>query len=255
MPEQTAVAVQTKPEPGSALEVKAKTLGSQAGAITKIEDAKHYKLVNDLFLGCSAAIKEVVAFFAPIKADAYKAWQNNCAREKAITSPLETGKAHLGKLIIDFDAEAERQRKLEEDRQRAEYAKANEESVLAEAEALHAEGDVEGALNLIDQGVMSAPAITVNREIAKVKGVITRGTWKARLKGSSRNKNVDTPDMTQEEQAQFMLLVKAVAAGNVPIVALLPNWRYLSNQCRDTRKLTNIPGIEAWEDKSISGRT
>lgn len=246
---------QKKPEPGTAFQVKAEELGKQALAVKAINSVEEFKDANRLFLAQTALIKEVEAFFAGLKGPAHQAWRALCDREKAITGTAEQGKRHLSRLITGYQEEQERLRLEEEARQRQKAAEQAQEQTVEEAIALEAEGDIEGALARLDEGPGFVPAPSVAKTVPKVKGVVSRETYKARLKGSSRNEPVETVDMTRDEQAQFLELIRAVAAGKVPILALSPNWQFLNQQSRSMKKMLAYPGIESYPDKTLSGRT
>lgn len=246
---------QKKPEPGTALQVKAQQLGEKALAFKGIKTPEEFKTANELFLAQTALIKETEAFFKDLKTPAYQSWKNLCDRETAIKGAAEKGKKHIASLIIAYQDEQERLREAEEARQRAEIAKQSQEQVIETAIAMEQEGDMEGALAALDAGPGFAPAPIVAKTVTLSKGVSSRETWKARFKGGSRNTQVTPKGMTQAELATFMELVKAVAAGVVPILALAPNWPYLNTQANSNRKLLNYPGIEAYPDKGLSGRT
>lgn len=246
---------QKKPEPGTQLQVRAQQLGEKALAVKTITTPEEFKAANELFLAQTALIKETEAFFKDLKGPAYQSWQNLCKRETDIKGAAEQGKKHIARLITGYQDEQESLRLQEEAKQRTASAQQSQDGVIEEAIALEAEGNIEGALAALDAGPGFIPAPTVARSVEKFKGVINRETWKARLKGSSRNESVDPGKMTQDELKTFMELVKAVAAGTVPIVALIPNWSFLNAQAKSMKKLLSYPGIEAYPDKGLSGRT
>lgn len=222
-----------KTEPGKHLEVKANQFKSESLAVKKIENNDQYVEVCNQFKAGSAVIKEVQAFFGPIKADAYTAWQNNCARENAVIAPLKEGKKHLGNLIRAYE---------------------DEQEVIEEAIALESEGNIEAALETLDAGPGFVPAVTVPKAVPKVQGIVKSSTFKARIKGSSRNDPPSVDEMTQAEQQQFLELVKAVASGKVPLKALAIDWKFINQQSRSMKKLLSYPGIEVYEDKGLSAR-
>lgn len=243
-----------KTEPGKHLEVKANQFKSESLAVKKIENNDQYVEVCNQFKAGSAVIKEVQAFFGPIKADAYTAWKNNCARENTVIAPLEEGKKHLGNLIRAYDDEQERIRQEEEARQRQQIQQQSQEQVIEEAIALESEGNIEAALETLDAGPGFVPAVTVPKAVPKVQGIVKSSTFKARIKGSSRNDPPSVDEMTQAEQQQFLELVKAVASGKVPLKALAIDWKFINQQSRSMKKLLSYPGIEVYEDKGLSAR-
>ena len=232
-----------KPEPGKAFEARAKKYESDALAVKVIPNADSYKAACALFSSGSAVLKEFTAFFEPIKADSYETWQNNCKREKSVTDPIKAGKDHLGTLIANYDKEQEESRQKEEANQRKLAAKANDEQILAEAEALQAEGNAEAALALIDQGGMCTYSPVVPKSTPVIKGMHFRSNFKPQLKG----KNDD------ERMASKRELINAVAVGTVPLSALDINWTYIRQRARTDKKLLKFPGIEVVEDRKPVG--
>ena len=85
---------------------------------------------------------------------------------------------------------------------------------------------------VIDQAASLPPAI-VTRELPQTRGVTTRTTWAAEL--------VDK-----------MTLVKAVAAGTVPLIALDVNQKFLNQQAVSLKDALRIPGVKAVSKQGIA---
>jgi hypothetical protein len=111
-----------------------------------------------------------------------------------------------------FEDEQERIRRAEQARLEEEARKAAEEAALAQAVALEQNGHKAAAEAVIAAPVV-APAVYVPKTTPTGFGNATRRTWGA-------------------EVTDLMALVKAVAAGTVPIQALEANTVFLNGQAR-----------------------
>lgn len=171
------------------------------------------------------------------------------AQRKELTRPLDAAK----KKIMDFfrkpeqflkDAEsvykrsmlsfqAEQQRKAREEQERLRrLQQAEQERLAREAEALEQAGDHATANAIIEQAATMPEAI-VPVEQVKVDGVKTRTTWTAEL---------------IDKQA----VIKAVAEGEIPMVALEVNMTFFRQQAVSLKDAFNYPGIKAVAKQSIA---
>ena len=130
------------------------------------------------------------------------------------------------------DAEQKRQRE-EAARIEAEQKAAEEESRLAEAEELEKAGEHEAAAQVLDEPIVTAPPPAPAASAPKVKGVSMRETWSA-------------------EVVDLLKLVKAVAAGTVPLAAVQANGKVLNEQARSLKAELRWPGIKVHRGTSVA---
>lgn len=205
---------------------KSLTLLEQAQAI-EITDNDIYVIANDLDAGLTALEREIVETFANPKKKAHEAHKAVVAAETKALSPIKQARAFLGPKIIGWRREQERkrqelQRKLDEEARRRE-----EEERLAQAVALEAEA-------VISEPIAPPPVVAPSL-IPKIQGASIRETWSA-------------------EVMDLKALVRAVAAGLVPIQAVSANQVFLNQQARAMKRDLNYPGVRAISDENLSRR-
>jgi len=168
---------------------------------------------------------------------------------KSITRPLDAAKRQ----VMDFfrrpeaylkDAERilkramltyqdEKQRKAREEEARLRELQRQEQERLArEAEELEKAGDKAAASAVIEQAA-TMPDPIVQSSAPKVDGIKRQTRWSAEL--------VDK-----------MALIKAVAEGQVPDIALDANMTFLNQQARSLKGAFNIPGVRATEKTTLA---
>ena len=92
-----------------------KNLIRQAESIKGITTQDQYDVAEAIGKLVSKEIKDVKAYFKPLKADAKKAWDNMVKAEKESLQPLESAKKELGKKMLEFEEEQERIRRMKEE--------------------------------------------------------------------------------------------------------------------------------------------
>jgi hypothetical protein len=114
-------------------------------------------------------------------------------------------------------------------------------SAIQEFERVHAEADAEHMQTMLAtipanaEGEMPAPAIMQNAIPAKMRGKVDRMRFHA-------------------EVVDFPKLVHAVDANEAPIVALLPNQRYLDKRADADREGFSIPGVVVHKTEKVHFR-
>lgn len=149
---------------------------------------------------------------------------------------LQKAEASLKRGMLSYQQAEERKRLVEQERLR-ELARKEEERLrkLAEARAVTAEkkGDLERA-EAIRENVPTIPVpVVAPVTVPKVAGMATRELWKC-------------------EVTDVMALVKAVAAGEVPSEAILPNDKYLGQTARALKSNLRWPGVRVWSEESLA---
>lgn len=139
-----------------------------------------------------------------------------------VMAPIAEGIKLIETSMKSYHEEAERKRREEEERLRKEALRKAEEERLAQAEALENAGEAELADKVLEEPVQAAPLPKMPPPLAK-GGV--RTYYSARV-------------------VDLMVLVKAVAAGQVPMAAIQANQPYLNNRATHDKEFFNIPGVE-----------
>ena len=204
---------------------------------------------NDQLLAVSEFLKtikalraEVDATFDPIISKAHEAHREALAQKKKVEAPLVQAEAAGKPLIAGYLAEQERKRREEQvrlQREADEKAAAEEEKKrLALAEAANEDGDIERAVEImLDEPIapVVAARVMVRANVPKLDGVSMRENWTA-------------------EVTDMKALVAAVAAGQVPLIALQANTMFLGQQARAMKAGLNYPGVKAVAANSIAAR-
>lgn len=181
--------------------------------------------------------KKVEEWFAPMKRAAAATHKAICNAENGMLNPLAEMKRHLSVQIGSFDQAEERRRKVEEERLQEEARKAAQveadrlaqETAIADAIALEAEGDKAGADAVLNnpkpQPVYVQPVV-VARTTPKTAGVSGREKWTYRITDFAA-----LPDDFK--------MVNDVELGQV---------------VRAMKSKTKIPGVEVFPERGASFR-
>lgn len=177
----------------------------------------------------------------------FKAHKEAVKQFKEGDNPLEQVETYLKRALLAWDSEQERIRREEQARlQREAQAKAQEEARKAEEErrlqeAIAAEeaGAPEAAQAILEAPVVTptvwVPPVVLPAATPKVEGLSKRQNWKF-------------------EVVDLLALVKAVAAGQIPLAALEANTVFLGQQARSLKSEMKYPGVKVWAEDSLAGR-
>ena len=170
----------------------------------------------------------------PIQA-AHEAHKAVLAKFKEGDEPAERMEKQIKLQIRKWDDE---QQKIREERQRAEQ-KALEEREAAARAAQAAFAEEEGAMEEAE-AIASAPLVAVADPVPetyhRVSGISKRENFKARVVDMKR-------------------LCAAIGKGQVPVNYVLPNEAVLNARARADKLTMNVPGVQAYNDPIISGRS
>lgn len=170
---------------------------------------------------------------------------------KSLTKPIDEAKAKIMDFFcqpLDFLAKAEsaikgsmltyqnEQERLrrEEEARRQEIARREQEKLQKRAEKAAEKGQTEKAEALMETA-QAIPTPIVTPTIQKVAGIATKTTWKA-------------------EVTDKMALIKAVAAGQVPMSVLDVNQTVLNKMAVALKEELNYPGVKAVAEQSMAVR-
>lgn len=232
--------VVTKP-----IEAKVSVVLAQAQKMV-VKNNDQLLVVSEFLKTIKALRAEVDQTFDPIIAAAHASHKEACNQKRKVEAPLVQAEGVVKPLIAAYMAAKERER-LEEQRrlQRlADEAAAVEEEKKRVALALAAEkaGDVERAAEILftepEVPVVAAKVVVRDSRyvVPKTEGVSISTLWVA-------------------DVVDFEMLVKAVADGKVPMLALQANMVFLGQQARSMKAELNYPGVKATSRANVSARS
>lgn len=211
---------------------QALSVPDQAKAITAIKTAEDYVRAGEILITVKELRKKIEATFKPIKQKMDAAKREVLDQEKAADAPLKQAEDYIKPLIRAYDDEQERIRKAEEDRLRKIQEQQEEDARLAAAIQAEDEGAPEEAEQILEAPVY-IPPVVLPKATPQVQGISCRVTWKHQV-------------------TDLMSLVKAVAAGQVPIQALKADDVFLGQMVRSLKSSMNYPGVRIYPDKTIA---
>jgi len=195
-----------------------------AAKAMQVCDNETYVMAGSMLRTIKGAQRKVDEVFDPMIAAAFRAHKEACSTKKQFADPLVEAERILKGRIVDFDEEQERKRREEEAKLRELARKQEEDRLLLEAQACEDAGLHAEAEEIIAAPVI-APPILLTRATPKVEGLSTREHWTANV-------------------FDLMALVKAVASGQVPVVAIQANVTFLNQQARSLKELCKYPGVK-----------
>lgn len=228
------------------IERKAAAISADAMALSVQTNAAYEQAAHLLKL-VAAMRGEIAATFRPVIASAHAAHKAAIAAQAQHDRPLALAETHLRLSMGDWSSEQERLRHVEELRLDAELRQRAEAQARAEAEDRVLEAAVEAekhGLGMdiereVEREVAATPIyigpVVLPQLTPAIDGISSRQTWKA-------------------DVIDFSALVRAVAAGQVPIEALQPNAVFLGQQARSMRSALRYPGVRVWSETSMAVR-
>ena len=205
--------------------------------IVRIQDQQSYDVATALLLNEIIPFrKRWKDFWEALRIPAYAAYQAVLTKFNEGDKPAEAAERAVKAEIRRWDEEQERirqelQRKAQEEAERIE-----EEQRLRAAIVAEESGASEQEVSAIVESPVLAVAAPVQPTYQRTPGVSGRDNWKAKI-------------------TDFRMLVRAVAAGKVPMEYLMPNESALNARAKADKQTLNIPGVTAWNDRVISGRS
>lgn len=150
--------------------------------------------------------------------------------------------------------EQERRRRAQEEEDRKERERLRQEAEAAEKAKAPAPVVEEMKRQA---ATATAPPVPVQAPAPKLSGSSVVGTWKARLKGTSgeADPNPATEEMTPAQKAKVMDLLRAIVDAELPLVGLQIDWSYWNKRAKADKSTLDVPGIEAFEDIGLRGKS
>lgn len=198
-----------------------------------VSDVETYHEAATMLLGVKALKKNIEEYFRPLKEAAHKAHKAITQREAEELAKLSPAMAHLSNTMATWNAEQERQRRIEQERLDAEARKLAEEQQIAEAILAANAGDHAEADAILAEPVQVVAPI-LQSAVPKVAGLAMKSTWSA-------------------EVTSLKELVLAVAQRKAPIECLEASQTFLNMQARALKGNLRYPGVVAREKKSMAG--
>lgn len=218
----------------------------EAKALKLVADASDYEYAADLTKRLSAAAKGIRAYFKPFK-QALDRLKDRVLDAEARANVYDDETRRVARLAADWNARQKQiEREAQEKAEREARAKAETERqaqvarLKAAAEAVP-DPAVAAAVRLESEQLAAAkvatPKVDLPSRIPAVKGFVpNRETWSG-------------------EVTDLMALVKAVAAGTVPLDAIVPNYPRINQAARDQHEALNWPGVEVRKNGAPVVRT
>lgn len=200
------------------------SIPDRANAII-INSNEDYARAGQLLLTIKGIRKKIEETFKPIKQKMDVAKKEVLDQEKAADAPLAKAEAIIKPRIAQWNAEQERIRKEEEDRQRAIAQAAEEERRLQEAILAEQSGHKEEAEAIIETPIQAAPVV-IPKTTPKVAGISFTKQWKFRI----------------------------VDEAKIPRQYLSVDEQKIGAVVRALKDSTNIPGVEIYSVDSVSSR-
>jgi len=202
------------------VETKALSIVEQAKAV-KVIDSESYTLAGTLWKAIKDMMKEVADTFDPMIEAAHKSHKLSLEKKAKFYAPLEKAYKDVKRLMSDYDTEQEKIRKAEEMRLAEIARKQEEERRLAEAVALEQSGNKEEAEAIIEAPVY-VPPVVVPKTVPKMNGgPVYRTIWKFKITNASL----------------------------IPKDFLIPDEVKIGGVVRSMKSATNIPGVQAYEER------
>jgi cell division septum initiation protein DivIVA len=202
--------------------------------LLKIEDDTHYQYVNEQCVNIKASLKKVKRLEKDLTKPLNDAKNEIIAHFKPTVKDWEASEKQMKDAMIAYTQEQERKRQQAEAEAVDKERKARER-LEKRAEKAIEKGDVSKAENLLSQAGSVTSAVKAP-EAVKAEGQSVREKWTA-------------------EVTDLMALVQAVAAGTVPINALIANQSFLDSQAKAMKETLSYPGVEANKKLSLVVRS
>jgi hypothetical protein len=217
------------------LREEALTLTQKATLIT-IVDQETYDIAASTLLDVKTFRSRWKEYWNPVRDSAYKAYTSILDKINERDKPAEAVERMLKSKIGQWDIEQERIRQEQQRKAQEEFERQQAEERLAEAVMAEQAGVPQEQV----EAILTAPVTVVAPVIAptyeKASGISRRENWKARV-------------------VDMKALCKAIGAGKVPVEYVCANDSALNARAKADKQTLNIPGVQAYNEPIISGRT
>lgn len=204
------------------IEARGMALRGQANNL-QVTTGEEYVQAAEILKAIKGYRAQVADAFDFVIEQAHRTHQAALAQKKRYETPAIEAETIVKDRMRAFDMEAERQSRMEQARLRAEAEKRAEEERSKRALEALAAGNAKAAAVELTTPPVVAP-VYVPKATPKVDGISTRSEWRYRI-----------VDDAAVPRAYLVLDLKKIAA-----------------EVRIKKGGTNIPGIEAFEEKTVS---
>lgn len=195
----------------------------QAQAVN-IVDSATYQEAGNILVAIKGIRKKINATFDPIIKAAHTTHKEAVAQKKTAEAPLVEAENIIKPALGAWDTQQENIRLEEERKRQAQARKAEEERQLAEAVALEEQGEKEAADEVMAEPVHVAPVI-IPKTVPKVQGISYQVRWKFRITDESK----------------------------IPRGYLTPDTVKIGQAARMMKGACDIPGVQTYSEKGVSG--
>lgn len=200
----------------------------------KVTTQDQYIASADKLKAIKALSKKIDETFDPHIKRAFEAHRALVAEKKQHQQPLIEAEGYVKRAVLGYQQEQERIRR-EAEAKAQEEARKERERLEAQAARAAEKGKAEKAA-AIEAAAAAVVTPVIAPSIPKIAGLSTRTTYRA-------------------EVTSKLDLVKAVAAGSVPLNALDPNMTFLNNQARVLKEDLVYPGVRAVQETGLASRS
>ena len=198
-------------------------LGRARGAALAIIDTESFQEAGKFLAQIKSALKKWKDSRQPLITEAYTHHKNLIADMNKVGKPLEDAIVVLSVAVEKYEYEAREKARVERERVEREAKKAEEDRRLEMAAELEKSGKAEAADSVLEEPIIAPPSL---------------------IEAAPKVEGLSFQDYYTFEIEDFKKLVQAVAAGEIPIVALLPNDKFLGQQARALKEHFKFPGVK-----------
>jgi hypothetical protein len=199
-----------------------------------VNDEASYKLAMEGVVRCKQGIARVEKRFGESRELAHKLWKSITTAIGSITNPLQQAAGLYGTKAYTFEQAENKRRQEEAEAKEREEAKRREAEKTKVANFLDAAGETEEAIKVLEKPV--EPVAPVKPQaLAKPKGTSSRENW-------------------QWACEDLAALVKAAAAGQVPLAVVAVNEVTVTRMVKALKSETRLPGIRTWDAGTVAAR-
>lgn len=195
-----------------------------------IHDDESNKSAGNFVLEINRRIKWWDDLIDPVVKSAFTAHKEAAHLRNEIKDPLDAAKRIIGEAMARFDTERRRQADEEADMIKRKARQAQEKLIIDTAASLERDGEKDAA-----EAVLNTPIVDVriNLDPPKVDGISFTERYHA-------------------EVTDLMALVKAVAAGEAPLVCIKPDMVFLNRQASSLKSEMRYAGVRAVSEKTTN---
>jgi hypothetical protein len=226
----TELAKLTVPMPDAQLSERAQALLDTAKART-ITTGEQYEAAAAELIVIKAKYGEIEAERMSLRKPLALVMDRIQAIYRSPLTFLEEAERIVKRKMSDYQ-QAQETLRIENQRKADEAARKEQEKIRAQAAKAEAAGKVEKA-EALQQRAQAVVAPVIQYSVPQVAGIGTRENWYA-------------------ECTDLMVLVKAIAEGKAPLSLVMANDKVLGQQARSLKKDFVAPGVRVWSDKNIA---